>query len=155
MRFFDFLFNNDDKKDTTDNNQIEPIDIVPTNLIGVNEEFSDSLATDMQDAQAFNDNYSYSNNGVEFSNAQDTFRLLYNGVLSQNGANEIYAVVGYGNNLDWEDVREYPMFKREDNKYELLLTIKRSGNINIAFKDELDNWDNNLGHNYSFINYVH
>ena len=121
----------------------------------MDEEFSEDLVKDNLDTPFFKEDKSYLQNGVHMENAQNTFKLVYDGLLAQNGSNEIHAVVGYGNNLNWEDVEEHKMDKTKDNKFELMLTVKRPGNINIAFKDNAQNWDNNSGHNYNFENYLY
>lgn len=154
MGFFDFFFGSNKKDSLKDNNLFGPADTEPTKLIGINEEFSGNLAENDFESPFYREDDSYSQNGVHMENAQNTFKLVYDGILAQNGSEEIYAVVGYGNNLKWEDVEEHKMTKSDDNKFELMFTVKRPGNINIAFKDNAENWDNNSGHNYNFENHV-
>jgi hypothetical protein len=98
------------------------------------------------------DSYAYA--GIQMQEAKDTLRLTYNGILAKSGAQEVYAVIGYGNNLKWEDIEYYPMHKVGDQSFELIFPVKRAGNINVAFKDSANNWDNNSGMNYSFNNDV-
>lgn len=155
MGFLDFFFGSNKKDSLKDNNLFGPADTGPANHIGMNEEFSGNLAEDNFETPFYREETSYSQNGVHMENAQNTFKLVYDGLLAQNGSNEIHAVVGYGNNLNWEDVEEHKMDKTKDNKFELMLTVKRPGNINIAFKDNAQNWDNNSGHNYNFENYLY
>ena len=155
MGFLDFLFNIGKKTDIKDNNLFGPTDTMPADFVGLNEEFSDGLAIDDFETPVYEEDNSYVGNGVHMQNAQSTFKLVYNGILAKNGSDEIHAVVGYGNNLNWEDIEEHKMSKIDDNKFELMLTVKRPGNINIAFKDNIENWDNNSGHNYNFENYVY
>ncbi|MDQ2085235.1 carbohydrate-binding protein [Herbivorax sp. ANBcel31] len=154
MGFLDFLFNKTKKADIKDNNLLGPTDIAPADVNRIDHEFSEDLATENSEAPKYEENNSYSQSGVYMQNAQKTFKLLYDGILSKNGSDEIHAIVGYGNNLNWEDVEEHPMSKTKDNKFELMFTVKRPGNINIAFKDNAEHWDNNSGHNYNFENYV-
>jgi hypothetical protein len=155
MGFLDFLFGTNRKTDMKDDSLFGPTDTAPTNLIEMDEEFSEDLVKDNLDTPFFKEDKSYLQNGVHMENAQNTFKLVYDGLLAQNGSNEIHAVVGYGNNLNWEDIEEHKMDKTKDNKFELMLTVKRPGNINIAFKDNAQNWDNNSGHNYNFENYLY
>lgn len=155
MGFLDFLFGKNKKINIEDNNLFGPANTVPTDLIGLDEEFSKDLVADELETPVYEENNCYFQNGVCMKNAQNTFKLIYDGILVKNGSNEVQAIVGYGNNLNWEDVGEYKMSKTKDNKFELMLTVKRPGNINIAFKDNAENWDNNSGHNYNFENYVY
>jgi hypothetical protein len=94
----------------------------------------------------------YSGNGIKVQGATMTLKLLYEGILADEGTEGIYAVVGYGNNLKWEDIDYYPLKKVGTKTFELMFPIKREGNINIAFKDDNDNWDNNNSMNYTFAN---
>jgi hypothetical protein len=78
-------------------------------------------------------------------------RLRYNGMLVKNGAHDVYAAVSYGDNNNWTNVKYYPMGKTEHNTFEAILPVKRNTTLNVAFKDGADNWDNNSGSNYRFI----
>jgi len=153
MGFFDFLFNNGSGI-KTDNN-IGPTQSRPLDFQPYNEEFSMDMTTEPYGSNMFESNNTFSNNGVELQDARNTLRLVYSGILAKDSADELYAVVGYGNNLAWEDTESYPMHKISHDKFELMLPVKRPGNINIAFKDGAENWDNNFGMNYSFKNYVY
>lgn len=93
----------------------------------------------------------------------NAFRLKYNGTLAQTDANIIYAVTGTGSNNSWENIRHIPMY-RMGKGFETLVSYDGSTNqqneesneenaenyIHFAFKDHNNNWDNNLGSNYSF-----
>jgi hypothetical protein len=92
----------------------------------------------------------YTTKGIEMDNQGDCLKLTYSGLLTENGAKEIYAVVSYGDNRKWNDVRYYPMNNLQNKTYGVLLPVRDNTNLNIAFKDEENNWDNNLGINYSF-----
>ena len=95
----------------------------------------------------------YRKNGVNLlKKSDDTLKLNYDGLLAKNGATELYTVVGYGNNLSWENTEFIPMTKTGQQNFEAEIPIRRDGSINIAFKDSADNWDNNSGLNYSFTN---
>lgn len=120
-----------------------------------NEEFSLDMTSEPYGNDMNSANNSYSGHGVELQDARNTLRLVYSGILAKNGAEEIEAVVGYGNNLHWEDVNNYPMHNLNNGKFELMLPVIRAGNINIAFKDSQGNWDNNSGMNYSFTNLIY
>lgn len=156
MGFFDSLFNtnifskrSDDKFIRSDaDNSLNP------NFSEYSEEFAMEPATDTNygsDVNFRNDDFvSYTNNGVHLREEVNTLRLTYNGILAGSGAQEIYAVIGYGNNMKWESVEEYPMHNMGNQTFDLVFPVKRSGNINIAFRDSTGNWDNNSGMNYSY-----
>lgn len=156
MGFFDFFFNTRSTIDPENTiNDIESAQNKTLKFQPFNEEFSLDMTTEPYGNNMYEANNSYSNNGVELQDAKNTLRLVYSGILAKSGAQEIYAVVGYGNNLGWEDTEYYSMHKAGHQKFELMLPVKRSGNVNIAFKDAANNWDNNSGMNYCFRNFVY
>ncbi len=119
----------------------------PSNVI----DFDVEIASDISpEAYRNTSSHSYSDNGVQLQDTANSLRLVYNGILAKDGAQNIYAVLGYGNNLKWNDVEYYPMNKAGHQAFELVFPIKKSGNINLAFKDGAGNWDNNSNMNYSF-----
>ena len=97
-----------------------------------------------KDTQLYND--------VQLTNQMNTIRLTYSGLLAKSGADEIYALIGYGNNLKWESITEHHMHRVGDQTFELIFAVESPQNINIAFKDSADHWDNNSGTNYTFSN---
>ncbi len=113
---------------------------------GSNEEYSLDITDEIQN----NDIISCSKNGVVFHDIPNMIKIVYDGVLAKSGAEEIYAVIGYGDNNDWQDIGQLPMQKTAEQTFELLTFRKRQGNVNIAFKDGAQNWDNNFGSNYIF-----
>jgi hypothetical protein len=96
-------------------------------------------------------NNGYISNGVSVSPAIPTagekLRVMYDGILSKNGATHLYAHVGYGPN--WENLYDYPMTTSSIG-FEANIPILNADTVNICFKDCADNWDNNSGKNYSF-----
>lgn len=96
------------------------------------------------------DNYT---KGVSFRTTGDRLKVTYNGLLAKSGANEITAVIGYGDNQSWNNVKHITMNRLGEQTFEFLLPVSENENVNIAFKDSSNNWDNNAGRNYSF--YVH
>jgi len=92
----------------------------------------------------------HSSKGVRMSENEGTLRLTYSGLLTQNGAQDIYAVVGYGSNKNWQNIKYYPMQEVGNKTYELSISNTSTDNINIAFKDGAGHWDNNSGKNYCF-----
>lgn len=107
------------------------------------EEFSEGLD--------FFDNQRYQNNGVSLSKVSEhTVALKYDGLLAQSGADDVYSVIGYGSNSNWENVQTIRM-NRFGNSFHADVPAMHGMNINVAFKDSAENWDNNNGMNYTFI----
>ncbi|TYQ16184.1 UNVERIFIED_CONTAM: putative carbohydrate-binding protein with starch-binding CBM53 [Acetivibrio alkalicellulosi] len=88
--------------------------------------------------------------GVSISSEGQNIRLVYNGLLASSGANDVYAVVSYGNNQHWDDIRYYQMDNIGERTFRALIPNNENMNINVVFKDSANNWDNNKGRNYSF-----
>ena len=90
----------------------------------------------------------YKNNGITISPANfasgDKIKVTYNGLLSQSGANEIYAHIGWGDS--WENVNDIKMSKTKTG-FSTTITAYNSA-LNLCFKDTCNNWDNNNGNNY-------
>lgn len=74
-----------------------------------------------------------------------TTKLTYNGILAQNGANEIYVHFGFG--LLWDNLQEIKLDKVDDH-FETEITLTSCEDINFCFRDENNNWDNNDTKNY-------
>lgn len=93
----------------------------------------------------------YSENGVTVSKSTiyvgDEILLKYSGLLVQNGAQTLYAHVGYGE--EWEEKSFIPM-TREGEDYVCPINVLLPGTLNVCFKDNADNWDNNSNTNYIF-----
>lgn len=117
-----------------------------TRIPGQDTEFSSDLSVDTKEDNVVN----RPDSGVQFYNLPDLVKLTYSGILAQNGAEDIFAVIGYGSNSNWEDVEEFQMTKTAYQNFELLTRRKQQGSVNIAFKDGGDHWDNNDGSNYVF-----
>lgn len=134
------------------NRNFRPEDPELKKFITFNEEYSKELALKATQTESAN---SYSNNGVQLSEVKESpnmLKLYYSGLLAHNGASDIYSVIGYGDNHSWEDTSYFPMNKVDSKTFELVFPVNKPGNINIAFKDGFNNWDNNSGNNYSFLN---
>ncbi len=116
------------------------------NSSGCNECGCESLNVELSD-KISDDNYS---KGVSFTNFGDKVKVTYEGQLSKSGANEVFAVVSFGDNNNWQNSSTYPMNNTNQYKYELSVPAQSKQQINIAFKDGADNWDNNSGKNYSY-----
>ncbi len=75
--------------------------------------------------------------------------VLYDGLLSHDGAEHVFLHVGYGNSQHWELVGDYQMNKL-DYGWEKTLHINEDSRFNFCFKDCANNWDNNSGKNWSY-----
>lgn len=89
----------------------------------------------------------YAHNGLIVHSGSDRVRIVYRGLLAESGATHLYAHVGYGK--AWTGAHDYEMLRTSDG-FEVSIPVRHSEEINIAFKDCANNWDNNSGHNYSF-----
>jgi hypothetical protein len=90
----------------------------------------------------------YSANGINFTSPRDktAINVTYNGILAKSGADTIYAVCGYGN--DWKNESIVKMSKVNEN-FVATLPFSKNDDLNLAFKDTANNWDNNNGSNYT------
>ncbi|NLM10746.1 MAG: carbohydrate-binding family 25 protein [Clostridiaceae bacterium] len=141
MGIFDNVFETDIKKDK--NKQQSFGKKVGNKLKEFKEEFSENLSEF--------DNQPYRNNGVILTKMSDhTATVKYDGLLAQYGADDVYTVIGYGSNSNWENVQTIRM-NRIGNTFQADIQTIPGTNVNIAFKDSADHWDNNSGMNYTFI----
>ncbi|UZQ86194.1 carbohydrate-binding protein [Thermoclostridium stercorarium] len=107
------------------------------------EEFSENISE--------YDYQPYRNNGVILTRLSDhSASVKYDGLLAKCGAEDVYTVVGYGSNSNWENVQTIRM-NRVGNTFQADIPAIPGKNINIAFKDGANNWDNNSGMNYTFV----
>ncbi len=93
----------------------------------------------------------YLPNGVKISPAipttGDNITLVYCGLLAQNGAESVYAHIGFDE--DWSDTRDFRMEKMPEG-FEAIIPVSGKNKLNVSFKDSANNWDNNSGSNYTF-----
>lgn len=142
MGILDNVFDTDTKKNKNKNKRNTSRKI-GDKLQEFKEEFSESLS--------MYDNQPYRNNGVIFTKiSNDTVNVEYDGLLAQCGADDVYTVVGYGSNNNWENVQTIRM-NRFGNTFQADIPALPGMNINIAFRDSAENWDNNSGMNYTFM----
>lgn len=91
----------------------------------------------------------YKSNGITVTPASfssgDKIKVTYTGLLSQSGADEVYAHIGWGDS--WENVNDIKMSKTKTG-FSTTITAYNSA-LNLCFKDTCDNWDNNNGNNYT------
>ncbi len=95
----------------------------------------------------------YVSKGVTLNSDGSSLNINYDGLLAKSGASHVYAVVSYGDNENWDNVRYYRMESTGRYSFKAVLPINDNTNLNIAFKDCANNWDNNSGKNYSFISH--
>lgn len=90
----------------------------------------------------------YRQNGVLVYSEADKVKVIYDGLLAQNGAANVYAHVGFGKN--WTKTSDHKMRKTRKG-FETSLPAPDDAILNVAFKDCADHWDNNSGQNYNFV----
>ncbi|PKM96291.1 MAG: carbohydrate-binding protein [Firmicutes bacterium HGW-Firmicutes-1] len=77
----------------------------------------------------------------------DSTTVIYNGLLYNSGADDVYLHAGYGNT--WDNSKDIKMTKTYDG-FEASVPVIGNQPLNIAFKDSANNWDNNCTRNYTF-----
>ncbi len=129
--------------------QDQPQDVVSeANKNAFKEEFSDDM---MNEPSQFGIQ-SYSKAGVTFEKLSETqARVNYSGLLAKSGAQEIFGVYGFGSNQNWENVTTVAL-NNQEGSFMSIIPVEQGKNINLAFKDSGENWDNNSGMNYTFVN---
>ena len=74
-------------------------------------------------------------------------KISYTGRLFQDGAKEVYIHYGFGEN--WDNVNDLKMEKTELG-FQAEIPLIEASTFNFCFKDDEDNWDNNINANYIF-----
>ena len=91
----------------------------------------------------------YKSNGITISptkfSAGDKIKITYTGMLSQNGATEVFAHIGWGNS--WNNISDIKMSKTKSGFTATL--VASDSHLNVCFKDMCENWDNNNGNDYT------
>ncbi|TDX44485.1 carbohydrate-binding protein [Orenia marismortui] len=83
-------------------------------------------------------------------NKGNKFRVKYNGILSKNGAEQVYLHAGLGYNGSWAAIKDIAM---KDINGEWVADIRvedRINKFNFCFRDSADHWDNNSGNDWSY-----
>lgn len=144
MGIFDNVFETDSKKNKNKQSSEQSTrKKIGNKFKEFKEEFSENLSE--------YDYQPYRENGVVLTKISDhTASVKYDGLLAKCGAEDVYTVVGYGSNSKWENVQTIRM-NRFGNTFHADIPAMPGANINIAFKDGANNWDNNSGLNYTFI----
>lgn len=81
--------------------------------------------------------------------AGEDINIIYEGLLSNSGADQVFMHMGYGAHNKWNKVQDLKMF-HTGRGWEQTLSIDETSRLNFCFKDSANNWDNNSGHNWSF-----
>ena len=96
-------------------------------------------------------NADYAENGViiipAFPSTREKVEIIYDGLLVQNGASDVYAHVGFGRK--WKKRSDYKMIKTNAG-FEVSVPVEIADTLNVCFKDNANHWDNNSGIDYSF-----
>lgn len=77
--------------------------------------------------------------------AGELVKIMYNGLLAQNGADQVYLHMGFGD--QWDKSSDLPM-QRTINGWQRVIPLDVTGSMNFCFKDSANNWDNNNGYNW-------
>ena len=96
-------------------------------------------------------NIEYMEDGVAISPAVpmvgDRIRIIYDGILSKNGATGMNLHLGYGANM--ENEQDIPM-TRGETCFEATVPALKESYLKLSFRDQLNNVDDNSGNFYSF-----
>ena len=92
----------------------------------------------------------YKSNGITIKPATfsvgDKIKLTYNGLLSESGAEEVFAHIGWGD--AWDNLDDIKMSKTKSG-FTATISVESMNQLNLCFKDAMNNWDNNNGWNYT------
>lgn len=87
--------------------------------------------------------------GVRVQQAGEELLIAYRGPLAQTGR-PLFLHYGYGPGA-WREVRERRMVKRRDGVYEVGLPLMlAAGSLEFCFRNDIGDWDNNNGKNWSY-----
>lgn len=74
-------------------------------------------------------------------------KISYTGTFFENNSEKVFIHYGFGEN--WQDVAEKEMEKTELG-FQAEIALPESDYLKFCFKNNLDEWDNNNGQDYSF-----
>lgn len=75
-------------------------------------------------------------------------KISYTGMLFQNNAEKVFIHYGFGNN--WDCLSEVEMTKTELG-FQSEIRLVSSESLNLCFRTNNNEWDNNNSSNYSFV----
>lgn len=81
--------------------------------------------------------------------AGGSVHIIYNGLLAESGAEQVYLHTGFGSSYHWTMVDEH-MMTRNKWGWETVVPMKGDERFNFCFRDNANNWDNNNGLNWSY-----
>jgi len=81
--------------------------------------------------------------------AGEEVTVLYQGLLANSGADQVWLHTGYGTDDNWRQIYDYPM-ERTARGWVKVFKLQDESRLHFCFKDSASNWDNNNGTNWSF-----
>ena len=78
---------------------------------------------------------------------KSTVKISYTGYLFQDDSEKVFIHYGFGDS--WDNLQDIEMNKTELG-FQADIELINSGSLNLVFRNENDNWDNNFGQNFSF-----
>ena len=76
-----------------------------------------------------------------------TVKISYTGRFFQAGCEKVYAHYGFG--TEWSNTNEVEM-KKTELGFQTVIELREGETFNLCFKNEIGEWDNNEGQNYTF-----
>ncbi len=79
-------------------------------------------------------------------------KIRYQGLLANSGSEEIYLHMGFGDSNKWQQVQDIEMSKGKDGTWEATIELleDETPTLNMCFRDNAFNWDNNSGANWIY-----
>ena len=77
----------------------------------------------------------------------ETVKISYTGKFFKENFDEVYVHFGFGDN--WDNLSEIKMNKTELG-FQAEINLVSTENLNLCFRTNTNEWDNNSGSNYSF-----
>ena len=77
----------------------------------------------------------------------ETVKISYTGKFFKENFDEVYVHFGFGDN--WDNLSEIKMNKTELG-FQAEISLVSTENLNLCFRTNTNEWDNNSGSNYSF-----
>ena len=74
-------------------------------------------------------------------------KISYTGKFFQDNSEEVYLHYGFG--LQWDNLSDIKM-EKTDSGYQAEIELCEMETLNLCFKNEKNEWDNNEGQNYIF-----
>jgi len=83
--------------------------------------------------------------------AGEEITIFYNGMLAQDGAEQVYLHLGYGSPEDWHRVQDLKMSRTGWGWIKTIEVPFDEERLNFCFRCNRGRWDNNDGLNWSYI----